>query len=388
MRGTIVAASAILLGPILAVACQAAPVVSEVIAHQRTDGSKSVDIYYDLAYSGTLPLTVSVNVSSDGGSTYTISPSLLTGDAGANVTKGSGKHIVWDTGADLPGAYGTNYKVSLIASEFKYTGEMVYISAGSFLMGNTGIGLDVSFSSIIELPQHAVYLSGYYIGKYEVTRCEYRAFIDAGGYSNASYWSTRGWSWRQLNNRTQPDYWATSQNWGSPPGAFAQTDNHPVVGVSYYEAEAFCNWAGGHLPTEAQWEKAARRDANAGSPSVFPWGDVWDEQKCNNWGDALYPGYQTAPIGRYPSGVGPSGCQDSIGNVWEWCADWFLSDYYSQMSDGGWSNPQGPGDGICRVLRGGSWHSYDGYGGSGRCAYRGNYAPSYCANGVGFRLAR
>ena len=262
-------------------------------------------------------------------------------------------------------------------------GAMIYIPAGSFLMGNSGVGYDATYVRSDELPQHSVYLSDYHIGKYEVTRGQYRQFMDAGGYSNSAYWSTDGWTWK--GTRTEPACcWAAQQSWGSPPGSFTQTDNHPVVGVTYYEAEAFCNWAGGHLPTEAQWEKAARWTGSY--PNVYPWGDTWDVQKCNNWDDSLYPRYQTAPVGRYPSGASPYGCQDMAGNAEEWCKDWYRSDYYSQTPPGGWIDPQGPSTAIWRVSRGGTWHMADS---SCRCACRDDcYYPDYSSSLYGFRLAR
>lgn len=149
-------------------------------------------------------------------------------------------------------------------------------------MGNTG---SEPASSADELPQHSVNLSGYSIGKYEVTRGQYRQFMNAGGYTNPAFWSSAGWAWK--GTRTEPDYWAASQDWeypyGDGSGWFTQTDDYPVVGITYYEAEAFCNLAGGHLPTEAQWEKAARWTGSY--PNVYPWGDVWDAEKCNSRDD-------------------------------------------------------------------------------------------------------
>jgi len=260
--------------------------------------------------------------------------------------------------------------------------EMIYIPAGSFLMGNNG---SEPYSDYDELPQHSVYLSGYWIGKYEVTRGEYRRFIEAGGYSNPAYWSSAGWSWKVSNNRTQPKYWAAAQDWyGGQP--FTQTESHPVVAVTYYEAEAFCNWAGGHLPTEAQWEKAARWTGSY--PNVYPWGNVWDAEKCNNIYDTNpagggYERYQTAPVGSYPSGASPYGLQDMAGNVWEWCRDWYSSSYYSVSPS---TDPQGPSSGSYRVLRGGSW---DDDGDNNRCANRNNYDdPNDDWNIIGFRIAR
>ena len=261
-------------------------------------------------------------------------------------------------------------------------GEMIYIPAGSFLMGNSNVGNDAVYYYSNELPQHTVTLAAYSIGKYEVTRGEYRAFMNAGGYSNSSYWSTAGWSWK--GSRTEPYYWAASQDWGT--GTFTQTDSHPVVGVCYYEAEAFCNWAGGHLPTEAQWERAARWTGS--HPNVYPWGDVWDYEKCNNYLDhnpagGGYQKYQTAPVGSYSSYGSPSGCQDMAGNAWEWCKDWYGSAYYTTSPP---SDPQGPTSGSSRVLRGGGWGSPGNL--VTRCAYRSVSNPSDCLNLGGFRLAR
>ena len=260
-------------------------------------------------------------------------------------------------------------------------GEMIYIPAGSFLMGNSGIGNDATYSNSNELPQHSVTLLGYYIGKYEVTRSEYRAFMNAGGYSDPAYWSSEGWSWKVSNSRTQPSYWAAVQDWGT--GSFTQTDSHPVGGVCYYEAEAFCNWAGGHLATEAQWEKAARWTGS--HPNVYPWGDVWDAEKCNNFYDhnsagGGYQRYQTAPVGSYPSGASPYGCQDMAGNVWEWVQDWYKS-YPGSSNPFDYTNSY-------RVLRGGGWASSAVY--DLRCAFRYNLGnPDYGYDGnVGFRLAR
>jgi formylglycine-generating enzyme required for sulfatase activity len=257
-----------------------------------------------------------------------------------------------------------------------YPCEMIYIPAGSFLMGNNGAE---PYSYCQELPQHSVYLPGYWIGKYEVTRGEYQQFMSAGGYSNPAYWSSAGWSWKVSSGRTQPSYWAPVQDWGM--GAFTQTDSHPVVGVSYYECEAFCNWAGGHLATEAQWEKAARWTGSY--PNVYPWGNTWDPEKCNNYYDhnaagGGYQKYQTAPVGSYPSGVSPYGLHDMAGNVWEWVQDWYVS-YPGSPCPFNYT-------GSSRVLRGGGWSSY--VARYARCAYRLDNYPDYYWNDGGFRLAR
>ncbi len=215
----------------------------------------------------------------------------------------------------------------LVRQTDDYPGEMVYVPAGSFLMGNSG---SEGNSYPDELPQHRVGLSGYWIGKYEVTNAEFKAFVDADGYANNEYWSEEGRLWRDQGHITQPTNWNPSAN-----GLL------PVGGVSYFEAEAFCNYAGGHLPSEAQWEKAARwATSPAEHPNVYPWGDIWDGNRCNVMNSSA-----AKPVGSYvnPSGASPYGCQDMAGNVWEWCKDWYSSAYYSEYSTSSWpADPQGP----------------------------------------------
>jgi len=302
----------------------------------------------------------------------------VTGDTGW-VRPGGRRTIVWDAKAEYPTAVWGSCRARIRADDSSggvYPGQMVYIPAGSFLMGNSGTGNDAINGHSDEFPQHSVYLSGYWIGKYEVTRGEYRQFMQAGGYANPAFWSTDGWTWK--GSRTEPRYWAPQQDWGT--GTFTQTDNHPVVGVSYYESEAFCNWAGGHLATEAQWEKAARWTGS--HPNVYPWGDVWDAEKCKSPCDSLYPGWQTAPVGSYPSGASPYDCQDMAGNAWEWCQDW-------AKSYPGNANPFDYADRY-RVVRGGGFWYFDGDCGVSRyrCAFRyyGD-SPGY-DGGYGFRIAR
>jgi iron(II)-dependent oxidoreductase len=282
-------------------------------------------------------------------------------------------------------------------------GEMITIPAGSFLMGSDGSD---PYSSPDELPQHSVELPTYQIGKYQVTRGEYRAFIEAGGYKDPSYWSPDGWEWKESDGiyysgmygavvrivrpnsteeRGEPEHWAAEQDWGT--GAFTQTDRHPVVAVTYYEAEAYCKWAGGRLPTEAEWEKAARWTGSRSN--IWPWGDTWDPEKCNNLDDhsAAGGGYkklQSSPVGSYPDGVSPYGCLDMVGNAYEWVADWLKSHP---------GNPD-PFDhtNAFRPVKGGCW---DDGPTSNRCAYRGWYLPPTSGGTgpgdcdyIGFRIAR
>ena len=271
----------------------------------------------------------------------------------------------------VPALVGSNVTAS------GYSGEMIFIPAGSFLMGNNG-GEGECGSS--EMPQHRVYVPDYWIGKHEVTRGEYQQFIDAGGYSNPKYWSSEGWSWK--GSRTEPVRWAA--RFSCAGQTFIQTDNHPATVVTYYEAEAFCNWAGVHLPTEAQWEKAARWTGS--HSNVYPWGATWDAEKCTNYLDHStagggYERYQTAPVGSYPSGASPYGCHDMAGNVWEWCQDWYKS-YPGSTSPFDYTNKY-------RVLRGGSWFSVGSGYAAVRSAYRFGSSPGYtsCIE-VGFRVVR
>jgi len=235
----------------------------------------------------------------------------------------------------------TDLQVLRSAPTWKYSGEMVYVPSGTFLMGDSGIGDDLWAEGFPdwfrdEQPQHSVYLSGYWIGKHEVTRGEYREFIHARGYYNPDYWTREAWEWRVLEDRTKPDFWSPEQDWGT--GTFIQSARHPVVGVYYQEAEAFCKWAGGHLTTEAQFEKAARWD---GTPRVYPWGNHRGVDMCNDICDSLYTGFQTSPVESYPQGISPYGCYDMVGNVWEWVTGWHDFDSYAKVPAGGWLDPQG-----------------------------------------------
>jgi formylglycine-generating enzyme required for sulfatase activity len=384
---------------LLASAAFADPTVSNVTASQRQDGTKLVDVSYDVAETlGDWPY-ITLKVSIDGGATYAINATAVTGDVMRNIEPGTGKHIVWDAKVDVPDMSGNNFRAQVVASTCTgYSGPMISIPAYAYVPGVLLYhqrGTDVGpCKSADNGPAQSLTMSAYKIGKYEVTRSEYSKFVEAGGYSTQSYWSTDGWAWKTANSRTQPQSWASQQNWGTPPGVFTQTGRHPVIGVTYYEAEAYCNWASTllpagespyHLPSEAQWENAARGGYTT-SAIVYPWGDTPDPQKCNGHYDSAYPGSQTAPVGSYPSGASPYGCMDMAGNAMEWCKDWYSATYYA---DGPLVDPPGPASGTTRILRGGHFM----HAGPPDDCYLVTYsrlggAPTAEGNEIGFRMAR
>jgi formylglycine-generating enzyme required for sulfatase activity len=247
--------------------------------------------------------------------------------------------------------------------------ELIHIPAGEFLMG----GLEEEGADF-EHPQRLLDLPEYYIMRAPVTNAQYALFVEAGGYREQTWWTDAGWVWRQQEGRTEPGY-RGDQTWNQP--------DYPVVGVSWYEALAFARWAGGALPSEAEWEKAASWDARAQRKRRYPWGDTWDAQRCNT--QEKGPG-RTTPVGHYsPRGDSAYGLVDMAGNVWEWTRsrwgeDWGVPDF---------KYPYVPGDGRedlaaadLRVLRGGSW--YDTSRGA-RCAVRSRYLPDNWYSDVGFR---
>jgi formylglycine-generating enzyme required for sulfatase activity len=222
--------------------------------------------------------------------------------------------------------------------------EMVLVPAGEFLMGSKD---DDKLADDNEKPQHKVYLDSYYIYKTEVTVAQFRKFCHA------------------TRRKSMPE----KPVWG-------WIDNHPIVNVSWNDAVAYAKWAEVSLPTEAQWEKAARGTDGR----IYPWGNEWDVAKYLNDNNSKVG---TKSVGSIPAGASPYGCQDMAGNVWEFCNDWYDPEYYKIAP---LNNPMGPETGKDRVLRGGSWVSYS--GGSNRGACRGYYGPGdYYYFSIGFRCA-
>lgn len=282
---------------------------------------------------------------------------------------------------------------------------MVLIPEGIFLMGSTSqdidrlLELDRKIEAVRlnnEIPQREVYLSAYFIDKYPVTNAEYRKFIESNGYNQIALWSDAGWQYISQSNPLQN---------GDAGSILNGESDCPAVNISWYEAEAFARWAGKRLPTEAEWEKAARGTDGR----IYPWGNKFEKTNLNS---AESKNEKPTPVTKYPQGKSFYGCFDMAGNVWEWTADWYDSQYYSRAPG---KDPQGPEDaeqnpyfgqpeevGIsiydlepssgnrtlsgCKVLRGGSWN------GSGvvhvRCANRDYDEPNYKNDTIGFRCAK
>lgn len=198
----------------------------------------------------------------------------------------------------------------------------LFVPAGSVYMG----GLDVLLEND-ELPAHHVQLHAFWIDQVEVTNGMYGLCVQAGACRLPA----------KLNSDNRGDYF------GSP-----EFKDYPVVHVAWYDADSYCSWAGRRLPTEAEWERAARGD----DMRTFPWGD--EPPNANNSNSLNILG-DTSRVGSYAQGAGPFGALDMSGNVWEWVADYYDSNYYSGSPQ---ANPTGPGDGgldFMRVIRGGSF---------------------------------
>jgi serine/threonine-protein kinase len=249
--------------------------------------------------------------------------------------------------------------------------EMVYVAAGDFLMGSEDAEADDD-----EAPEHTVYLDDYWIYKYEVTNEQFADFLNEQGNEIEG-----GVTWLDADDedvliQQAGGEWAPESGYG----------DHPVVEVSSYGAQAYCEWAGGRLPTEAEWEKAAR-----GSEGLtYPWGSTgvtgnranFCDVNCDyDWKvDSQDDGFSmTAPVGSFPDGASPYGALDMVGNVWEWVADWYDEDYYQNSPS---QNPTGPASGTYRILRGGSWYDDER---RLRASNRSRGDPDSSNNDLGFR---
>ncbi len=225
----------------------------------------------------------------------------------------------------------------------------VRVEAGEFQMGSDKSDPDAVDH---EFPRHKVVVSEFYIARYPVTVAQFGVFIEDSGYDAGKEWKN-------------------------------SVDNHPVVDVSWDDANAYCKWLREklkeidfgevRLPTEAEWEKAARGNKE----SIYPWGDKQDTNKMNCYETGIG---NTSSVRCFPENDNPYGLLDMNGNIWEWCQDWYDSEYYKNSPE---NDPTGPETGSSRVLRGGSW-----FIGAGVCrsAGRSRGGPGFRGRDTGFRL--
>ena len=335
----------------------------------KQDGSK-IEVTYDLQ--NDMPMEIAVFCSTDGGRSFGEALKSVAGDVGKGVSPGSGKKIIWDTLKERDMLYSGQVAFK-VTGAVDLAGEMILVEGGSFMMGCTNEQTDCSDS---EKPAHRVTLSSYSIGKTETTVAQFKLFIDATNYQTDA--DKEGFSYVWTGSKYEK---RNGTNWkcdvsGTPRQPFEY--NHPVIHVSWNDATAYCNWLSRktgktyRLPTEAQWEYAAR-GGNKSRGTQYSGSNNLDEVA---WHDTN-SGSSTRPVGqKKPNELGIC---DMTGNVWEWCNDWYDESYYQASPS---SNPQGAGSGSLRVYRGGSW-CYD----AQRCrvAYRNCYTPVSRYDYLGFR---
>ena len=377
-------------------AASAGITVGNVRAAQRV-GTKLVDISYDVA-ADTPTVTVWFEVSVDGGATFNVPVTAASGDIGAGVEVGTGKAITWNAGADWDAQYSAQTRYRVVAYADAAAG-FALIPSGSFVLGDQS---DPLVGNSDELPAHTVYVSAFHMDKYEVTKelwDEVRAWGLANGYTDLPA-GNGGYASKGPNHPVHSINWYDVVKWCN---ARSQKEElvpcYTVSGAVYKtgpdNSAVVCDWnaSGYRLPTEAEWEKAARGGL---AGKNFPWGDIINHSYANYFNDyysyempqgaAYHPTYAvtgtpfTSPVGSFPPNG--YGLYDMAGNVWEWCHDWYSSSYYSSSPG---TDPRGPASGSSRVIRGGGWGYY---AFSCRAASRVNNFPDLSVSYRGFRPAR
>ena len=251
--------------------------------------------------------------------------------------------------------------------------DQVWVPAGTFTMGTDGADIAaltatgpppwVASEFPSEVPAHQVRIGkGYWIDANEVTNADFAAFVDAAGYTTRAFWSEAGWAWLAGEDAAR-----------LPLHCQGDVPDHPRMCITWYEAEAYAAWRAGRLPTEAEWEFAARGPDSR----VYPWGDDFDIARAN-----VINSVGPKPVGSYPDGASWVGAHDMAGNAMEWVSDWLGVDYYATSPT---DNPTGPASGEVKVEKGGWWGSNEFVA---RSAYR-HYEdpPTYGDKHIGFRVA-
>jgi formylglycine-generating enzyme required for sulfatase activity len=388
LKGLKVIASLLLLsGKLLA----ADPVVSNVQGQQRP-GTKLVDITYDVT-ADTPTVGVTLRISSDGGATFSVPATTLTGAVGANVPVGTGKVITWNARTDWLGNYSTamRFEIKVDDGVEKSPEGFSLIPSGAFTMGRTSGDTDS------DAPPVTVNVSAFYMGKYEVTKAEWDE-VRTWGLSNG-YTDLRTGGGKASNHPVQTISWFDMVKWcNARSEKEGLTPVYTVSGAVMKRGTTapVANWSanGYRLPTEAEWEKAARGGV---SGKRFPWGtDTISHSQANYYASTSYAYDLSGTVNSYhPKHAGSSpytspvgsfvansyGLYDMAGNVWEWCWDWYgESTYVSGATD-----PRGPASGANRVYRGGGWN---GSASSCRVAARDIGYPPYAVSNIGFRIVR
>ncbi len=268
--------------------------------------------------------------------------------------------------------------VATVGMRASWVPTLIHIPAGPFLMGSSDTD---SMADSDEKPHHILTIPDFWIGKTPVTNAQFRPFVQGDGYANQTYWTAVGWQWRKQVKIVQPYYWDNAMRNG---------DDYPLVGVNWFEAVAYCRWLSaqtGHefrLPSEAEWEKAARGPDGR----IWPWGNAWEDGRCNSAKGGfsafgrIFTG-RTTPVDQYSNGASLYGVFDMAGNVREWCATMLGKSYPYQMEDE-WTEAYLAHD-TSRRTRGGDYS--DGRKGV-RGAYRnGDTDARYRLDDVGLRVA-
>jgi formylglycine-generating enzyme required for sulfatase activity len=362
---------------------------------QRTD-TKLVDIDFDITGT-TSPVTVSLQGSADGGATWNLPLNTLTGAVGTSVTPGLNLRVTWNAGADWNQQVSTQTKFRLSVTDIPLVpAGFSLIPAGSFTMGD-------ALDGISDAPTHTVTVSAFYMAQNLVTKAEWDA-VRTWGLANG-YTDLVAGSGKASNHPVQTVSWyqmvkwcnARSQQAGFVPVYYtndAQTTVYKTGDVNVTNAQVKWNANGYRLPTEAEWEKAARGGL---SGKRFPWGDTISHSQANYYAYSGYsydlsgavnnyhPSYTaggtpyTSPVGSFAANG--YGLYDMAGNVWQRCWDWYGSYDPAVLTD-----PRGPAaSGTNRVIRGGGWYAD---ASDCRVANRFSYYPSYSYSYIGFRVAR